>query len=195
MSILLINPGTALLTGIGFTDTMPTEMILADPVNFNTGTCGGTLTGNPGSNVFEFSGGSLPPLGTCTLTMSATMTVNGNLTNTIRAGAVRTDQGVSNPRDVEASLTNLPGASVSKSFAPNPIPANSYSLLTITIRNTGNIELIEMGMSDNLPNGLVIAGGYQNTIPIGAPIWRCFATPTASVATLLHPMVLLPERN
>lgn len=159
MSIQLINPGTATLTGIGFTDRMPPEMILANPVNFNTGTCGGTLSGAPGSNEFIFSGGSLPPLGTCTLTMSATMTVNGNLTNVIGPGAVSTDQGVTNPRQVQASLTNLPGASVSKSFAPNPIPVDTYSILTITIQNTGNIELIEMGMTDSLPNGLVIAGG------------------------------------
>ena len=178
MSIQLLNPGTATLTGIGFTDTMPTEMILANPVNFNTGTCGGTLTGAPGSNEFEFSGGTLPPLGTCTLTMSATMTVNGNLTNVIGPGAVRTDQGVTNPREVQASLTNLPGASVSKAFDPSFIPANSYSILTITIQNTGNIELVEMGVIDELPNGLVIAGGSAP-----APSNGCGGTLTAVPGT------------
>ena len=69
------------------------------------------------------------------------MTVNGNLTNVIDAGAVTTLNGASNPEPAEASLTNLPGAVVSKAFSPNPINVGEYSLLTITIQNTGNIPL------------------------------------------------------
>jgi LPXTG-site transpeptidase (sortase) family protein len=172
MSVQLINPGTATLTGITFTDTMPPEMILADPVNFNVGTCGGTLTGTPGSNSFSFSGGSLPPQGKCTLTLSATMTANGNLTNTIPAGSVTTANGITNSDPVEASLTNLPGASVSKSFSPNPISPGSISQLTITIRNTGNIELVQMGVTDNLPTGLNVSGS-------SAPVNECGGTLTA----------------
>ncbi|HLA06992.1 MAG TPA: sortase [Anaerolineales bacterium] len=186
MSIELVNPGNVTLTGIAFTDDMPvdtipgTGMILANPLNFNVGTCGGTLSGVPGANSFSYSGGSLPPFGQCTLTLSVTMTVNGNLTNTIPAGRVTTANGLSNVDPVEASLTNLPGASVSKSFSPNPIPLNSYSLLTITVLNTGNIELIGMGLSDSLPAGLVIAGG---TTP--APVNNCGGILTAVSGTQL----------
>jgi hypothetical protein len=110
MSIQLINPGAVALTGISFTDNMPSGMILANPLNFNVGTCGGTFSGVSGASSFSFSGGSLPAFGTCTLTLSATMTVNGNLTNIIPANAVTTLNGASNPDPVEASLTNLPGA-------------------------------------------------------------------------------------
>jgi len=180
MSIQLINPENTALTGIAFTDDMPTGMILANPVNFNVGTCGGTLSGAPGDNSFSFSGGELPALGTCTLTLSATMSVNGNLTNVIDAGAVSTTNGATNATPVEASLTNLPGASVNKSFAPNPIPVGSFSLLTIIIQNTGNIELIEMGMSDSLPAGLEIAGAATP-----APVNNCGGTLTAVPGTQL----------
>jgi len=180
MSIELINPGTVPLSGIAFTDNMPTGMILANPLNFNVGTCGGTLSGVSGANSFSFSGGSLPSLGRCTLTLSATMTVNGNLTNTIPAGAVTTTNGVSNVDPAEATLTNLPGASVGKFFSPNPIPAGSYSLLTITIQNTGNIELIGMGLSDSLPAGLLIAGGSAP-----APVNNCGGTFVAIAGTQL----------
>jgi LPXTG-site transpeptidase (sortase) family protein len=160
MSVELINSGDVPVTGITFTDNMPEHMILANPVNFNGGACGGTLSGLPGESSFTFSGGSLPAFGRCTLTLSATMTVNGNLTNTIPAGAVVTDlEGVTNPDPAEASLTNLPGASISKYFSPNPITPDSYSMLTITIQNTGNIPLTGLGFSDSLPEGLTIAGG------------------------------------
>ncbi len=78
------------------------------------------------------------------------MTVNGNLTNTIGALAVTTFNGAMNTQPASATLTNLPGASVSKAFAPNPIYTGEYSLLTITIQNTGNIDLSGMGLIDNL---------------------------------------------
>jgi uncharacterized repeat protein (TIGR01451 family) len=158
MSIELLNPGTVPLSEIAFTDHMPDGMILANPVNLNVGTCGGTLTGTPGANSFSFSGGSLPSLSNCTLTLSATMTVNGNLTDTIPAGAVMTAEGVTNLDPAEATLTNLPGASISKYFVTNPITPGADTALNITIRNTGNVSLSGMGFSDSLPAGLAISG-------------------------------------
>ena len=188
MTIQLINTGNIALTDIAFTDNMPSGMILATPVNFNVGTCGGTLSGNPGASSFSFSGGNLPALGNCTLTLSVTMTVNGNLTNTIPAGAVTTANGVINVDPARASLTNLPGASVSKFFSPAPIVVGSYSALTITIRNTGSVAFTGMGFSDslpgNLPAGLAIAGG---TAP--APVNQCGGTLTAVSGTQLIELV------
>jgi LPXTG-site transpeptidase (sortase) family protein len=172
MSIQLINPGTVALTGIAFTDNMPSGMILANSLNFNVGTCGGTLSGVPGASSFSYSGGSLPASGTCTLTLSATMIVNGNLTNIIPANAVTTLNGASNPDPAEASLTNLPGASVSKFFSSNPIAAGSYSLLTITIQNTGNVALSGMGLKDTLP-GTLPAGLVIANPPAPAPTNTC----------------------
>jgi LPXTG-site transpeptidase (sortase) family protein len=180
MSIELLNPGTVDLSGIAFADNMPDGMILATPVNFNVGTCGGTLTGNPGESTFSFSGGNLPASGRCTLTLSVTMTVNGNLTNTIPAGAVTTTNGVINVDPAEATLTNLPGVSLSKYFQSNPITPGSSSALTITIQNTGNIALSGLGFSDSLPSGLAISG---DSAP--APVNNCGGTLTAVSGTQL----------
>jgi len=182
MSIQLINPGTVALTGIAFTDNMPNGMILATPLNFNVGTCGGTLSGVSGANSFSFSGGSLPASGTCTLTLSATMTVNGNLTNTISAKAVTTLNGASNPDPAEASLTNLPGASVSKFFSSKSITTGTYSLLTITIQNTGNVSLSGMGLKDTLP-GTLPAGLVIANPPAPAPTNNCGGTLSAVAGT------------
>ena len=141
-------------------------------LNFNVGTCGGTLTGVAGAGSFSFRGGNLSASGTCTLTLSATMNVNGNRTNIIPANAVTTLNGASNPDPAEASLTNLPGASISKFFSPNPIVAGSYSLLTITIQNTGNVSLSGMGLKDTLP-GTLPAGLVIANPPAPAPINHC----------------------
>jgi LPXTG-site transpeptidase (sortase) family protein len=189
MSVQLINPNNATLVGISFTDDMTllgTGMIIANPANLNVGTCQGALTGNPGDTSFLFSGGILPPNSSCTLTLSATMTVNGNLTNRIPAGAVTTLNGVSSPEPTEASLTNLPGASVSKVFSPNPINAGDYSLLTIMIQNTGSTPITGMRLSDtlpgSLPDGLEIAGAP-------APINNCGGSLTAVTGTQLIELV------
>jgi len=180
MSIELLNPGTVPLAGITFTDNMPDGMILASPVNFNVGICGGTLIGNPGDNSFTFSGGNLAASGRCVMTLSATMTVNGNLTNTIPAGAVTTTSGIINVDPAEATLTNLPGVSISKYFQSNPISRGSSSALVITIQNTGNIALSGMGFSDSLPAGLAISGGSAAT-----PVNNCGGTLTAVSGTQL----------
>jgi len=166
MSVQLVNPNNAVLTGITFTDDMTllgTGMQLANPVSFDVGTCGGVLTGNPGDSAFTFNGGTLPANSDCTLTLRVIMSVNGNLTNRIPVGAVTTLNGVSSTQPAEASLTNLPGASVTKSFNPSPIQLGEYSTLTITIKNTSNIPLVGMALTDNLPGllptGLEVAGG------------------------------------
>ncbi len=169
MSITLRNPNSAAeLVGISFVDNMPPgEMILVDPPNFDASDCDpptgppAVLTGTAGGSIFSFSGGYLAPGDQCTLTFNATLTVNGNRTNTIPAGAVTSFNGGSNGTATSATLTNLAGASVSKSFAPNPIASglSNYSILTITIRTTATVALTGMGLVDNLPAGIQVAGG------------------------------------
>ncbi len=179
MTIILRNPNpSAELVDITFTDNMwldppdpdaypPGEMILSNPPNFDPSDCdppGGppaVLTGTAGTSTFTFSGGYLAPSDSCTITLNATMIVNGNRTNRIPAGAVTTFNGATNGTATAASLTNLAGASIAKSFAPNPVSAglNSWSILTITIRTTATVAITGMGLVDNLPPGLQVAGG------------------------------------
>lgn len=163
ISIQLINPNDVVLTGIKLTDAMPTGMYIADPVNASTGTCGGTITAAPGSSTFSFSGGVIAASKRCTLTLSITMNVNGNRTNTIAANAVTSFNGAKNPQPASASLTNLPGASISKFFTPNSLVAGDTTTLTIRIKNTGNIALSGIGLTDTLPSGLIILSSPSPT--------------------------------
>jgi len=185
MTVGLINPNpTVTLTGISFTDDMDyyyapgsSGIKLANPVDFDTGTCGGVLTGNPGDSSFSFSGGVLAPGTSCELTLKVVMEVNGNRINQIPAGAVTTFNGVSNPLPVQASLTNLPGVSVQKAFNPDPVIVNERSTLTITIRNTNNIPVVNISLNDNLPGTL--PAGLQIANPPNASN-TCGGTLTAN---------------
>ena len=163
LEVSILNPNNTVLTGIQFTDTMPAGMFITNPPNLSTGSCGGTLTGTPGTQIFSFSDGILTASKRCTLSLDVTMNVNGNRTNTIPAGGVTTFNGATNAQLAQASLTNLPGASISKYFSPNPIVLGNSSLLTITILNTGNVPLTNMGLIDTLPTGLTVSNASTPT--------------------------------
>ena len=182
LSIELLNPNNVTMNGITFSDQMPSGMIIANPASPSTGSCGGSIAAVPGSDSFTFRGGTLANHSSCTLTIRVTMTVNGNLTNVIERGSVTTASGAGNPDPAEATLTNLPGASISKAFTPHTIRAGSTAALTITIQNTGTVALTGMGFNDrlpgNLPNGLKIV-----TSP--APVNNCGGTLTAVSGTQL----------
>jgi LPXTG-site transpeptidase (sortase) family protein len=182
LSIQLLNPNNVQIDGIGLTDHMPPGMIVADPPNPSVGDCGGTLSVNAGADTFSFSGGSLPAGASCFLKLQVTMTVNGNLTNVIEASTVTSSSGITNPRSAEATLTNLPGASISKSFSPNPIQAGTASQLTFTIRNTGTVSLTGMGFQDQLPGDLPVG---LEIVGSPAPVNTCGGTLTAVEGTQL----------
>jgi LPXTG-site transpeptidase (sortase) family protein len=137
------------------------------------GDCGGTLTGDPGADAFSLSGASLQAGARCVITLQVTMTVNGNLTNVISASSVSTLSGITNPDPAAATLTNLPGASVSKFFAPNPAAPGEPVQLTIAIQNTGGVALSGMGFVDVLPAGLEI-------LDSPAPVDNCGGTLSAA---------------
>jgi len=186
LSVELINPNNVQMNGITLTDNMPNGMIIADPANPTVGTCGGTVDATPGTDTFSFSGGSLAASTNCTLTIRVTMTVNGNRTNVIDAGSVTSFSGATNPDPAEASLTNLPGASISKVFSPHSIKAGSVASLTFTIQNTGTVSLTGMGFQDQLPGnppiGLTIANSPQPTNTCGGTLTAVAGTQSIELA-------------
>ena len=160
MTVTLVNPGSNTLTNISFTDTLPSHMLLDNPTGAGVGTCGGSISAVAGGGSFTFSGGSLAAGASCKLTINAKMDVTGNLINTISANAVSTDQGATNSQSTSATLTNLSGINVTKSFSPNPASPGVYTILSITLEKVGiGVGLTGLGFTDTLPTNMVVAGG------------------------------------
>ena len=178
LTVLLINPNDVPIPQISFTDVMPTGMKITQPTNIDTSTCGGEVVIAPDNQSFSYSGGYLAAGRRCTISLNATIRVNGNLVNTIPAGAVSSFIGVSNEDPASSTLTNLPGVSVRKYFTPNRILAESdeYSILTIELTNTSNAAVHDMGLVDTFPTGLVIVDA-----PSDPPTNTCGGTFTANV--------------
>jgi arabinogalactan endo-1,4-beta-galactosidase len=83
----LSNPNTAIsLSGIGFTDTFPTGLMVSTP-NGLTGSCGGgTITAAAGSNSVNLSGASLVAGASCTFAVNvvgATAGAQNNVTSAV----------------------------------------------------------------------------------------------------------------
>src|SRR3984885_5319101 len=82
----LSNPNTGLsLSGIGFSDTLPSGQVVGTP-NGLTGSCGGgTITAAAGSSSVILSGSSLAATTSCTFAVNVTGTTSGTQTNTTSA--------------------------------------------------------------------------------------------------------------
>ncbi|PJF42698.1 MAG: hypothetical protein CUN50_03280, partial [Candidatus Thermofonsia Clade 1 bacterium] len=190
LTITLTNQNAVPLTEVSFTDNFPSGMFISAPVFTNTTCPGGVVTANAGDGFFTFSGGTIPANSSCVVQVRATLNVNGNLTNMIPAGQICAKEGVCNPDGIAASLTNLPGVSISKVFTPSTIASGGVSTLVITIRDTGGLTLTNASATDNLPAGLTVAspasasttcsGGTVTAIPGGTSISLSGATVPAN---------------
>ena len=171
MTITLVNPLSSALSNISFTDSLPTNMLLADPPEPNVGTCNGTIIPASDRKSFTYSGGNLAGNGSCKLTIKAIMEVTGNRINTIPAYAVTTTQGATNVDPTSATLTNLSSVGLTKEFSPNPVTPGSVSQLTLTINKIGiGIGLTGLGLTDTLTGGLTISDSPAATNTCGGTL-------------------------
>ena len=74
------NPST-LLSGLGFTDTLPPGLVISTPNGLANG-CPGTVTAPAGGQAISFLNGVLPQSASCNIMISVTATTIGNKTNT-----------------------------------------------------------------------------------------------------------------
>jgi fimbrial isopeptide formation D2 family protein/uncharacterized repeat protein (TIGR01451 family) len=82
LSFTLTNPNTGTtLTGLAFTDTLPSGLTVSTP-NSLTSSCGGTITATAGSNSISLSGATLAAGASCTFSVNVTGIAIGVQTNT-----------------------------------------------------------------------------------------------------------------
>jgi hypothetical protein len=155
------NISAATLTA-DLVDDFPTAVIIASPANAATSCPGGIVVAASGTNTVTLdSGAQIPPMGSCTVSVSVTAETEGTYTNTIPAGALQT--GFGSNADAATAVLTVDGAppippTVTKAFVSDTIEAGAPSTLTITLGNENAVGATLIApLSDELPPPLVIA--------------------------------------
>jgi uncharacterized repeat protein (TIGR01451 family) len=97
------------LTGVGFTDTLPSGLVVATP-NGLVGSCGGgTITATAGSGTVTLSGANLVASGSCSFHIDVLATGSGQMSNTV---SVSSNEGGTSSSPTSVVLTVSPGTPV-----------------------------------------------------------------------------------
>ncbi|MFQ5570042.1 MAG: thrombospondin type 3 repeat-containing protein [Rhodothermales bacterium] len=166
LTFTLGNNLSSAVSGIAFTDNLPSGVVIGTPSNLST-TCKftsddgrgspGSLTAPPGGTAITLTGGRLGANAGCTISVDVTSSVVGTHSND--AGTLTftgCSTGCSGNATADLTVAAAPG--FSKSFAPSSISLGSISTLTLTIDNTASQSVAsQLNFTDNLPAGMVIA--------------------------------------
>ncbi|MGA2813879.1 MAG: hypothetical protein ABSG16_20955, partial [Candidatus Acidiferrum sp.] len=157
LTFTISNPAgnTAALSGVAFTDTFPSGLVLATP-NGLSSTCGGTTTALAGSNSISLSAGTIAPSAACAISVNVTGSASGNYTNT--TGAVSASNGGTG-NTASANLTVATPPTITKSFGVASVAVGGSTSLTFTLSNpaANSGPLNGVAFTDNLPAGLVVS--------------------------------------
>ena len=185
MTVTITGGGTS-VSGMALTDHFTTNGLAGGPPNgmvvapnpAGATTCpGGIATAMPGGNSFSLSIASLAAGASCTMSFNVTSTAVGGVTNLIPAGAIRTDQGLSNSGAAQTSLSTQSNLGVTKNFTPNVVKPGQRTRLRISFYNATALPLANVGVIDNLPAGLTVPSGAN---PASTCIGAVVSAPTAT---------------
>jgi hypothetical protein len=153
VSLSITNPNSfAGLTGVAFTDALPSGLMVATP-NGLTSTCGGVATATAGSGTISLSGGSITASGSCTVTATVTAP-EGIYLNSVQVTS--TNGGTGNTSSATVYVATPPN--LSKAFGELSIGAPASTTLTFTLMNPNHVVTLDaLQFSDTLPAGLLIA--------------------------------------
>ncbi len=164
MTIYITNNDPNALTNMSLTDALPGGVTIASPANASQSNCGSGSVTTPDSGHVSISGATLPAGSgsVCTIQVDVTSSLQGTYTNTILAGAITSDQGVTNAQPASAPL-NVQQLNLTKGFSPASIAADATSTATITFQNPSATAYTNAGLIDTLPAGLTVSGTPTTT--------------------------------
>lgn len=154
LTFTITNTNPVALTGVAFTDSLPSGLVVSTP-NGVTGSCGGgTITATAGSGSVSLAGGTVAASGSCMFSVNVTGTTTGNKVNT--TGAVTSANGGSgNTATASIVVLDRPDLTITKTHTGNFNPGQVGATYTITVSNVGTGATVgTVTVVDTLPTGL-----------------------------------------
>ncbi len=119
------NTNAAALTGVAFTDTLPTGMTIA--TSGLTGSCGGgVITAVDGTNQINLTGATIPANGNCTFTVKVTTNSYGPSVNT--TSQISSSSGGNGATATATLQVAMLAPTISPSFANPSIALNTTTI-------------------------------------------------------------------
>ena len=159
------NPNAFNLAGVGFSDTLPSGLLINTPNGLTGITCTAgsivtapTITASAGTSIINMSGAELSANADCYFEVDVQGVTAGQYTNTsdnISATDTGPNTGGANVGYGEDDLTVLAPPVISKSFGANAILTGTNTTLTFSIYNPNpSTTLTGIQFTDTLPAGL-----------------------------------------
>lgn len=146
------------LTGVGFTDNLPSGLQVAATPNVATDCTGAIFSPNAGDTTLSFSGASLTTNETCTASVDVVATLAGQFDNV--SGyilAAESGSNVSSSGYGSDSLITVAAPVLQKLFDRSPILTTQTAQLSFQISNPNqSATLTGIAFTDNLPAGLTV---------------------------------------
>ena len=156
------NPATD-LTGVGFTDTLPSGLVISTPNGLTSSCGGGTITAVAGSSDINLSGAILTKAASCTLRVNVTgvqLGFQNNVTGVVTA--IESGPGGTAKASVTVVVPGPPQVSATKTFTPATIDSGGTATLTIALSNNSvNNDADLLAFSDTFPAGMTVAPGAR----------------------------------
>ncbi len=198
---------TASLAGVGFSDTLPPEMMIATPSGLTGSGCGGTIMATQGAGVVSLTGATIGPLNSCTFSVNVIGTSSGSKNN-VTGSVISGNGGTGNM--ASASLNVMPTLTVVTTSNFNPSALGQTVVFTTTVLGsgatpTGTVNFFDGAMPlcsavglisgqascvyNNLPTGLrSITAGYSGDANYGAatspPYMQTVGSATSRILTV-----------
>ena len=177
ITFTITNPAvnTVPLTNVSFTDIFPAGLQFVAPPNQSTTCLGGfslTATNLPTPRVI-FNLTSLPVNTSCNVTVTATATSDGTLTNSVAASS--TNGGIGNTATDTLTVTPVADVAISKTDGVANVNAGGTTTYTIRVTNNG-----PSGASLVILGDPAVAGLTKTDIACSATPGRCSTAPTVT---------------
>jgi hypothetical protein len=161
LTFTFTNPNTTSLTGVNFSDTLPTGLVVNTPNGLSSPTCttgsisGQTITATEGGTSISMSGATLAANSSCSFSVSVKGNVAGTYNNV--STNIRSAETLAGSAGT-ATLTVVAPPVISKSFGSTFILTGNTTSLRFSITNPNlATTLTGVAFTDTLPPGLIVA--------------------------------------
>ena len=160
LTYTLGNGAAVEATSVSLSDSLPADVVLADPPDAQTTCSGGTLVAAAGGDTIAFTGGALGAGASCTIAVDVTSALVGSYPNGTES--VTSSLGSSTPVEATLRVTGAPPG-FTKAFSPARVVPFEISRLTFTIDNSASsVAVGGLAFTDAFPNGLDVAAVNPN---------------------------------